>query len=97
MISKITIIVMVVVVVILPIMILGTQTAFADNDQPTSLFKINVVLDVVDSKTGVIKVFISSEDDAYQERIINPFKHGRVGVVDLDDFVFSAIHSTSAK
>jgi len=43
MISKITVIVM--VVVILPIMILGTQTAFADNDQQTSPFKINVVLE----------------------------------------------------
>ena len=35
-------------------------------------------------------MFVSSEDDAYQERILNPFKDGRARVVDLDDFVFEA-------
>jgi hypothetical protein len=35
-------------------------------------------------------VFIASEDDAYQERIIDPFRDGRAGIVDLKDFVFEA-------
>lgn len=58
--------------------------------QTSEEFKINVVITGVDSLTGALLIEVQAANGEVQNRVVDPFRDGRAGTVDLEDFVFNA-------
>ena len=66
---------------------IADREAFAQ----ANTFKVDVILTDVDSETGRLYVTVLlAGSEVEQTRIVDPFKDGRSGTVNLEDFVFDA-------